>query len=273
MLLKKLLTNIEIKNTKGSLDIEISNIHSDSRKIKEDGLFIAINGFAQNGISFIPSALENGAKAIIVEPDVDIDSLNLPEDITIISVYNTRKALAETASTFYDNPSSKLKLIGVTGTKGKTTTTFMIKEILEKAGKKVGLIGTVATYINGERQGDSDRTTPESLELQRLFYKMAAAKVDYVVMEVSSHALELQRVRNIWYDTAIFTNLQRDHLDFHLTFENYFQAKVKLFENSVLLDIVKRSNTCLDEIEFVRRDICVFYFFCFIKKLFVRFAL
>lgn len=139
MKLNKLLTNVTIKNSIGNLDIEITNIHSDSRKIKEGGLFVAINGFSKNGCEFIPNALENGAKAIIVEPDVDISSLKISQEIPIISVENTRKALAQTACEFYDNPSKKLKLIGVTGTKGKTTTTFMIKSILETHGLKVRL--------------------------------------------------------------------------------------------------------------------------------------
>lgn len=232
MLLKKLLTNVEIKNTKGSLDIEISNIHSDSRKIKEDGLFIAINGFSQNGISFIPSALENGAKAIIVEPDVDIDSLNLPEDITIISVYNTRKALAETASTFYDNPSSKLKLIGVTGTKGKTTSSFMIKSILEAHGLNVGLIGSIAIYINGEKVEDTDRTTPESIEIQKYLSLMAERNVDVAIIEVSSQALKLERVTGCEFDIGLFTNLTEDHISpkEHPDMEDYFNCKFKLLE-------------------------------------------
>lgn len=232
MLLKKLLTNVEIKNSKGSLDIEISNIHSDSRKIKENGLFIAINGFSQNGISFIPSALENGAKAIIVEPDVDIDSLNLPDDITIISVYNTRKALAETASTFYDNPSSKLKLIGVTGTKGKTTSSFMIKSILEAHGLNVGLIGSIAIYINGEKVEDTDRTTPESIEIQKYLSLMVERNVDVAIIEVSSQALKLERVTGCEFDIGLFTNLTEDHISpkEHPNMEDYFNCKLKLLE-------------------------------------------
>lgn len=137
MKLSKLISSVEVKNKIGDLDMEMTNLHSDSRKIKEGGLFIAINGFAKNGIEFIPSAIENGAKAIIVEPDVDITSLNISTEIPVISVKNTREALAQTACEFYGNPSQKLKLIGVTGTKGKTTTTFMIKSILEKHGLKV----------------------------------------------------------------------------------------------------------------------------------------
>lgn len=137
MKLSKLISCVDVKNMVGDLDIDITNIHSDSRKIKENGLFVAINGFSKNGIEFIPSAIENGAKAIIVEPDVDIHSLPISSQIPVISVQNTRKALAQVACEFYEHPSKKLKLIGVTGTKGKTTTTFMIKSILEAHGLKV----------------------------------------------------------------------------------------------------------------------------------------
>lgn len=137
MKLSKLITSVDVKNTIGNLDLDITNIHSDSRKIKEGGLFVAINGFSKNGVEFIPSAIQNGVKAIIVEPDVDIHSLKISSEIPIISVENTRKALAQTACEFYNHPSQKLKLIGVTGTKGKTTTTFMIKSILEAHGFKV----------------------------------------------------------------------------------------------------------------------------------------
>ncbi len=137
MKLSKLIVSVDVKNTIGNLDLDITNIHSDSRKIKEGGLFVAINGFSKNGVEFIPSAIQNGAKAIIVEPDVDIHSLKISSEIPIISVENTRKALAQTACEFYNHPSQKLKLIGVTGTKGKTTTTFMIKSILEAHGFKV----------------------------------------------------------------------------------------------------------------------------------------
>ena len=167
MLLNKLISKVEIINKIGNLNIDINNIHSDSRQIKEGGLFIAINGFSKNGIEFIPDAIKNGAVALIVEPDVDLNSLNIPSNIPAISVSNTRIALAQTACEFYDNPSKKLKLIGITGTKGKTTTTFMVKSILETHGLNVGLIVSIAVYINGEKIDDTVRTTPESIEIQK----------------------------------------------------------------------------------------------------------
>lgn len=132
MLLNKLISKVEVINKVGNLNLDMTNIHSDSRKIKKDGLFVAINGFIKNGTEFIPNALQNGAKALIVEPNVDINSLDIDKSIPIIAVKNTRKALTQTACEFYDNPSKKLKLIGITGTKGKTTTTFMVKSILQE---------------------------------------------------------------------------------------------------------------------------------------------
>ena len=157
---------------------------------------------------------------------------NLNEDITLIVSQDTREFLALASSNFYKNPSSKFKLIGITGTKGKTTTTFMIKEILEKAGKKVGLVGTIATYINGKKIQDSDRTTPESLELQRLFAKMVEENVEYVVMEVSSQSLKLHRVDGCQFDIVAFTNLSEDHISEkeHPDMQDYFESKLKLFK-------------------------------------------
>ena len=230
MKLKNLLTNIEIVNQKGDLEIDISNLHSDSRKIKQGGLFIAINGFTKNGIDFIPSAIENGAIAVIVEPDVDLNSLNY--DIPIISVKNTRKALAILSCNFYDNPSKKLKLIGVTGTKGKTTSTFMIKSILMEAGYKVGLIGSIAVYINNEKIEDTDRTTPESIEIQKHLANMVNQGVDIAVIEVSSQAMKLDRVTGCEFEAALFTNLSEDHIskNEHPDMEDYFNCKLSLLK-------------------------------------------
>ena len=224
MKLSTLIKNVTIKNTLGNLDIDITNIHSDSRKIKENGLFIAINGFSQNGTSFISAAIKNGAKAVIVEPDVDINKLNL--SIPIIQVQNTRKALAETACCFYNYPSEKIKIIGVTGTKGKTTTTFMIKSLLEAHGYKVGLIGSIAVYIGKEKLYDTDRTTPESIEIQENLAKMVKENVDICILEVSSQAL--------MFEVGIFTNLSEDHISpkEHPSMEHYFNTKLKLIKSA-----------------------------------------
>ena len=212
MELKRILVGLENLKLKGDLELDIKGIDSNSKNIQEGYLFIAIKGFSVDGHKFIPSAIENGATAVMVEEGCDLKSLNIPSNVTIVMAKDTREALAICSSNFYQNPSQKFKLIGVTGTKGKTTTTFMIKEILEKAGKNVGLIGTIATYINGKKLKDSDRTTPESLELQHLFSKMVEEKVEYVVMEVSSQSLKLHRVDGCDFDIVLFTNFSEDHI-------------------------------------------------------------
>ena len=232
MNLKNILVGLEKLKGKGNLDIEINGIESNSKKVKDGFLFIAIKGFSTDGHEYIQDAIENGARAIIIEDGYDVKKLKNYEDITIIMTQNTREALAVAASNFYGNPTRKLKLIGVTGTKGKTTTTYMIKEILEKAGKKVGLIGTIAVYINGKKMKDSDRTTPESLELQQIFAKMVEDGVEVAVMEVSSQSLKLNRVTGCEFDYVIFTNFSEDHIspNEHPDMEDYFQSKLKLFK-------------------------------------------
>lgn len=234
MLLNKLISEVEIINTIGDLNLDITNIHSDSRKIKEGGLFIAINGFSKDGTHFIPDAIKNGAKALIVEPDVNLNSLDIPDNIPAISVKNTRKALAQTACTFYDNPSKKLKLIGITGTKGKTTTTFMVKSILEAHGLNVGLIGSIAVYINNEKIEDTDRTTPESIEIQKYLSNMVDKNVDVAIIEVSSQAMKLDRVTGCDFDIGLFTNLSEDHISpkEHPSMEDYFNCKLELIKIS-----------------------------------------
>ncbi len=234
MLLNKLICKDDIINVVGDLNINITNIHSDSRKIKENGLFVAINGFTKNGTDFIPSAIENGAKAIIVEPETNINSLNIPENITTISVKNTRKALAYASCEFYDNPSKKLKLIGVTGTKGKTTSTFMIKSILQKHGLNVGLIGSIAVYINDEKIEDTDRTTPESFEIQKHLANMVEKNTHVAIIEVSSQAMKLDRVTGCDFDVSLFTNLSEDHISAkeHPNMEDYFNCKLELIKIS-----------------------------------------
>jgi|BioPla2DNA2_1021312.scaffolds.fasta_scaffold06325_5 UDP-N-acetylmuramoyl-L-alanyl-D-glutamate--2,6-diaminopimelate ligase len=223
MVLKDLVKDLEILDVKGDLNLEIEGIAYDSRKTKSGSLFVCIEGFKADGHKYIPQAIENGTKALLVQKEVEV-----PEDITVVRVKDTRYALASVADIFHQHPSGKFKLIGVTGTKGKTTTTYMIKSILDTYGQKTGLIGTICNKI-GDEVLPTDRTTPESHDLQELFGEMVEKKVDSVVMEVSSHALDLHRVSCSEFDIGVFTNLSRDHLDFHKTFENYLDAKIKLF--------------------------------------------
>ena len=235
MELKKMLIGIDDIKAKGDLDIDITNLESDSRKIKNGGLFIAIKGFDVNGNDYIKSAIENGAIAVMTEPDIDKELLkSIIKEVTVIVVPDTRLGLAICSCNFYDNPSRKFKLIGITGTKGKTTTSFMTKSILEKQGLKVGLIGTIATYIGEEKLEDSDRTTPESNKLQYLFSKMVDEKCDAVVMEVSSQSLKLNRVAGCDFDIAIFTNFSEDHISpkEHPDMQDYFDSKLKLLKMS-----------------------------------------
>ena len=232
MKLKEMLIGLEGLKVKGDLEIEIKGLSSNSKEIKEGYLFVAIKGFSVDGHKYIEDAIKSGAKAVMIEEGCDLSLFRVPAEVTVVMAKDTREALAITASNFYENPSSKFKLIGVTGTKGKTTTTFMIKEILEKAGKKVGLIGTIATYINGKKIKDSDRTTPESLELQQTFSKMVEEGVEAVVMEVSSQSLKLHRVDGCEFDIVLFTNFSEDHIspNEHPDMEDYFQSKLKLFK-------------------------------------------
>lgn len=226
MILKSLLKGLDYEVIKGNEESKVKNIRYDNRKIEQGDAFVCIKGFKVDGHSFVIDAIKKGAKTLIVQEDVSVQ-----EDITIIKVRDTRKALAIMSSNYFGNPKDKLKIIGITGTNGKTTSAFIIKSILEKAGLMTGLIGTIANYI-GNKKADAVRTTPESYELHELFKNMVDAGVEYCVMEVSSHSLELDRVYGIQFEEGIFTNLTRDHLDFHKTFENYYNAKFKLFERS-----------------------------------------
>ena len=232
MELKKILAGLEGIKAKGNIEIEIKGIEKNSKEVKEGYMFVAIKGFSTDGHKYVENAIENGAQCVMLQEGCDIKALNIPENVTILVVKDTREALAKCSSNFYGNPSAHLKLIGVTGTKGKTTTTFMIKDILEKAGKKVGLIGTIATYINGKKIKDSDRTTPESLELQQLFRQMVDEGVEVVVMEVSSQSLKLHRVDGCQFDIVLFTNFSEDHISEkeHPDMQDYFNSKLKLFE-------------------------------------------
>ncbi len=232
MELKKLLKGLENYKIKGNEELDIKKIESNSKKIIENSMFIAIRGFDFDGHDYVEEAIRNGAVAVVLDMNADLKKVKITKDITVIITDDTRKALAQISCNYFGNPSRKFKLIGVTGTKGKTTTTYMIKSILEKAGHKVGLIGTIANYIGDECLGYSSRTTPESLELQLLFYKMAKAECDVVVMEVSSQSLKLNRVTGCQFDYAVFTNLYKDHISLkeHPDMDDYFESKLKLFQ-------------------------------------------
>lgn len=222
MTLSELLKDVNIKKIDGGGSMKISGIACDSRKVKPGNVFVCITGYETDGHKYAKSAVENGAVAVVAEHD-------LPTvDVPCVIVDNTRKAMSEMAATFYDYPYKKFKLIGITGTNGKTTTNYLIKSILEHLGKKVGLIGTNQNMI-GDMIMETSRTTPDSLELMQLFDMIASHNVDYVVMEVSSHALALDRVTACTFDVGAFTNITQDHLDFHKTMEEYLAAKSILF--------------------------------------------
>jgi UDP-N-acetylmuramoyl-L-alanyl-D-glutamate--2,6-diaminopimelate ligase len=225
MILEKLIEGLEPSRIKGDMGIDISGIAYDSRKVRDGFLFVCIDGTVTDGHEFVQGAVENGAKALLVQKDV-----KAPEHVSIIKVENTRYGLAHVSSAYFGNPSRKFNLIGVTGTKGKTTTTYMVKAILEEEKQKVGLIGTIANRI-GDEVLYTERTTPESYELQALFTEMAEKCVDSVTMEVSSQGLALDRVALCDFDTGIFTNFSKDHIGprEHKSLEDYLNAKIKLF--------------------------------------------
>ena len=233
MELTSILSGLEGLKVKGSLEVEVHQIHSDSSKIEKGDMFIAIDGFETDGHQYIREAIEKGAKVIMAQADKVTKEMvqGLPKDTTFILAPDTRHAIAICSCNYYNNPSKKLKLIGITGTKGKTTTTFMIKSLLEKQGYKVGLIG-ICTYIGDKNLGDNDRTTPEALELQELLSKMVEEKCDFAVMEVSSQSLKLGRVDGCNFEVGIFTNFSKDHISpkEHSSMEDYFESKVKLFK-------------------------------------------
>lgn len=222
MKLKDILKDIELIEATADMESEISGISYDSRATAAGELFTAISGFASDGHRFIPMAVEKGAAAVMCE--------KIPEgDVPYILVKDTRYALAIASRNYFGDPAGKMCMIGVTGTNGKTTSTYLIKHVLEHClGAKVGLIGTNANMI-GDEEFQTERTTPESYELQRLFREMYDAGCTHVVMEVSSHSLVLSRVAGITYDVGLFTNLTRDHLDFHGSMEEYARAKALLF--------------------------------------------
>lgn len=227
MRLTDLAEKIDFELVQGTLDREITGIAIDSRKVKDGGMFVCITGTVTDGHSYVEKALEAGAKTLVVEKDV-----KAPEEITVLKVRNTHIALAYLAKEWFGDPEDKLTLIGITGTKGKTTTAYMIKSILEEAGKKVGLIGTIETII-GDKTIPSVNTTPESFLLHEYLREMEDAGIEYVVMEVSSQAYKMERVAGITFDYGVFTNLEEDHIGEreHPTMEDYIYCKSRLFQN------------------------------------------
>ncbi len=224
--LKNLLEGVDYTLVRGSLDTEIADIKYDSRFVNKNDLFLARVGSASDSHDFIPSAVERGAKVVVIEKDVDV-----PGDVTVVKVASSKKALALMSAAYFGHPASELTTVGVTGTAGKTSTTFMLKSILERAGKKVGLIGTVGADIAG-RKIELHNTTPESYEVQKLMRQMCDAGCEYAVMEVSSQGLKMSRVDGFTFDLGAFTNISPDHIgpNEHADFEEYLQCKSLLFQ-------------------------------------------
>lgn len=228
MKLQKLCEKVEYDCLQGSMDVEIKDVIYDSRKLEKDTVFVCMIGAKTDGHNYIPDAVEKEAAAIVVEKEIDLSKI--PDSITVIRVKSARKALAYMSAAYFDYPAKELVTIGLTGTKGKTTTTYMIKGVLEQAGKKTGLIGTIGS-LAGDKKLPSKNTTPESYELHRLFREMVKQGCEYVVMEVSSQGLKLDRTAGIEFDYGVFTNLSPDHIGpaEHASFEEYLECKSLLF--------------------------------------------
>jgi UDP-N-acetylmuramoyl-L-alanyl-D-glutamate--2,6-diaminopimelate ligase len=249
MKIQQLLQDIDFEVINGSVDTEVSTLVYDSRKVEKDSVFVCISGSVRDAHDFIPDVIEKGAAAVIVEKDV-----NAPEHVTVIRVKNSRYALACMSAAYFGYPAKKLKTIGITGTKGKTTTTYMVRSILESSGIRTGLIGTIESIV-GDKTIPSANTTPESYRVQELFHEMVEAGLDAVVMEVSSQALMLHRVSGFTFDIGVFTNLEPDHIgeNEHKDFEDYMHCKSLLFRQCKLgifngdsehLDGILEGHTC-----------------------------
>ena len=226
MKVSTLLEGLKYICCQGSTEQEVSTVVYDSRKVEENSLFICIRGAVVDGHKFVLDVIRKGAKTLVVEEEVEA-----PEDVTVIKVADTRYAMAFISAAYFGHPAEKLKTIGITGTKGKTTTTYMVRSILESAGIKTGLIGTIESIVGSERI-PSANTTPESYRVQELFAKMVDAGLDAVVMEVSSQALMLHRVSGFVFDIGVFTNLEPDHIgeNEHKDFADYMHCKSLLFQ-------------------------------------------
>jgi len=230
--LSHLLKSIAVKSVFGEKKedgmekAEVVSIHCRAQDVRQDGIFVAIQGYMTDGHDYVDAALANGASAIITQKPVERDSI-------IIEVEDTRKALSALSAAFYGNPSEALVLIGITGTNGKTTTAYLIESILVKAGFRVGVIGTINYRYLG-KIFNSPVTTPESLDLQRILAEMINQGITHVVVEVSSHAIDQHRIANCWFDVGVFTNLSQDHLDYHGDMDSYWSCKKRLFTENLM---------------------------------------
>jgi UDP-N-acetylmuramoyl-L-alanyl-D-glutamate--2,6-diaminopimelate ligase len=227
MELKRLIEGVEVKKIVGNAQKEIEGITYHSKQMGRGFLFAAIRGVEVDGHRFIEEAVQRGAEVIVSEEEREVSNR------TLILVSNSRRALAKISSNFYGDPSSRLKLIGITGTNGKTTTTYLLESIFKKAGCNTGVIGTI-NYRFGQKTTSAPNTTPESLDLQRILHEMLKGGASHVVMEVSSHGLDLNRVFGCQFDAVVFTNLTSEHLDYHKTLEQYFKSKKKLFSEALV---------------------------------------
>ncbi len=222
MKLADLIAGAEVERTRGALEVEIVDLAYDSRRVGPGTLFFCVPGEKSDGHDFAPAAVEAGAAGLVVERELDLD-------VAQVAVANARAAMAPLAARFHGDPTSELKVVGITGTNGKTTTAFLLREILDAAGAQCGLLGTVKQVVGGVEE-EVERTTPEAIDLQATFRRMLDGGDRACAMEVSSHALVLHRCDAIHFDVAIFTNLSQDHLDFHADMEDYFRSKRLLFE-------------------------------------------
>jgi len=257
MILNELLSEVETVETAGDLSCEISSIEYDSRRVTPGALFVALPGEHVDGSVYIEEAAQRGASAVVTQ-----EHCALGGSFPCVQVPDARVALAKLADAFHCHPSRKLRAVGITGTNGKTTVSFMLREIFKVAGKRPGLIGTVR-YEIGDRVLPAARTTPEAPDIQRMLAQMARSECDSIIMEVSSHALDQHRVEGIEFDTAVFTNLTQDHLDYHGTLEEYFEVKSRLFSQIRGQAIINCDDPwgrrLIDEV--CRKDQCVGYGF------------
>ncbi len=225
MKLENILKVVNVLNLKGNADLEIEGIHMDSRMVKKGFMFVAVKGTQADGHNYISKAIENGATAVVCEQLPE----KLDEHVTYIQLHDTEEAVGKLATTFYGNPTSKLDLIGVTGTNGKTTIATLLYNMFRAFGYKAGLISTVCNYIDGEAI-PTEHTTPDPITLNQLLGRMADEGCKYAFMEVSSHSVVQKRISGLTFAGGIFTNITRDHLDYHKTFENYLKAKKAFFD-------------------------------------------